>query len=164
MSEESELPKELPIVRDEKSGAILWRDLRPLTIQYMIPVGRLGKFLKGLVKGVLYGVRCSSCGAKYFPPRADCSRCGSSSMEWVEVSRRGRLLAYAVVNVKPESYQSYDDYVVGVAEMENGFRVLAWIKCSDLRELRRGMEIEVKVSKREKDNAASYEIIPVKKT
>ena len=92
MSEDAELSKAFPIMRDEKSGAILWKDLRSMTLQYIVPIGRLRKFFEGLARGVLYGARCLSCGARYFPPRADCSRCGSSNMEWVKVRKKGKLL------------------------------------------------------------------------
>ncbi len=160
MSGDIDLSRFFPITRDEKSGALLWRDLRPLTLQYIIPVGRLSKFLEGLANGTLYGTKCPACGAKYFPPRADCSRCGSSDMKWVEVSRKGKLLAYAVVNVKPESYQSYDDYVVGMAETENGFRVLAWVKCDDPSKLRRGIDVRLEIPKRERNDVILYWIVP----
>lgn len=163
MSGDSDLSRFFPIARDEKSGALLWKDLRSLTLQYVIPVGRLTKFLEGLSKRVLYGVKCSTCGAKYFPPRADCSRCGSSDMKWIEISRKGRLLAYAMVNVKPESYQSRDDYVVGVAETEDGFKVLAWVRCDDLSKLRRGIEVRLEIPKRERNDMIPYWIVPAGK-
>ncbi|MCD6312381.1 MAG: Zn-ribbon domain-containing OB-fold protein [Thaumarchaeota archaeon] len=163
MSEDLDLSRFFPIMKDERSGALLWKDLRSLTLQYVIPVSRLSKFLEGLSEGILYGAKCSACGAKYFPPRADCSRCGSSDIEWVEVSRKGKLLAYTVVNVKPESYQSYDDYVVGVMETENGFKVLAWIRCDDPKKLRRGIDVELEIPKREKNDLILYWIVPVDK-
>lgn len=162
MNEGVDLSNLFPVVKDEKTGAILWRDLRALNLRYTIPISRLRRFYEGLARGVLYGTRCPSCGSKYFPPRADCSHCGSSDVEWVEVDREGRLLAHAVVNVKPESYQEYEDYVVGVAEMTNGFKVLAWIRCDDPDKLRRGMRVRLEVAKVEKSGTLSYWLIPVK--
>lgn len=160
MSGELDLSRFFPITRDEKSGALLWKDLRSLTLQYSIPVGRISRFLEGLSKGILYGAKCRACGARYFPPRADCSQCGSSDIDWVEVEKRGKLLAYAVVNVKPESYQSHDDYIVGVMEAEDGFKVLAWVKCDDPRKLRRGMSVKLEIPKRERSDMALYWIVP----
>jgi len=160
MSEDDVLKDFFPIIRDEKTGALIWKDLRRLELQYEFPVAGLKKFLEGLAKGILYGTRCRSCGAKYFPPRIHCSSCGSSEVEWVEVSKKGRLLSYTVVNVKPESYQKYPDYIVGIAETDDGFRILAWIKCDDFSKLRRGMPVRVEIEKRKEDDLQIYCIVP----
>jgi len=160
MSEGANLSELFPIVVDEKSGAMLWRDLRTLVLQYVMPVGRLRKFYEGIARGVLYGTRCPKCGAKYFPPRPDCSRCGSSDLEWIEVSREGRLLAHAVVNIKPESYQRCEDYTVGIAEMDDGFKVLAWIRCDDPKKLRRGARVRLEIAKIGGNDIPFYHLIP----
>jgi uncharacterized OB-fold protein len=160
MSGGEDLSKLFPIITDEKSGAMLWRDLRVITLQYMIPVGRLKRFYEGIAKGVLYGTQCPKCGARYFPPRPECSHCGSSDVEWVEISREGRLLAHAVVNIKPESYQQYEDYIVGVAEMDDGFKVLAWIKCDDPERLKRGMRVRLEIDKMRGSGIPFYQLTP----
>jgi len=160
MSEKELLQSFFPVARDEKTGAFIWKDLRKLELRYEFPVSSLKKFLDGLAKGKLYGTRCRSCGVKYFPPRTRCSSCGSNDLEWVEVSRKGKLLSYTVVNVKPESYQGYPDYVIGIADMEDGFRVLAWVKCEDLSKLKRGMRIRVEIDKRKEDGLQIYYIVP----
>ena len=160
MSGGEDLSKLFPIVVDEKSGAMLWRDLRAITLQYMIPVGRLKRFYEGIASGVLYGTQCPKCGARYFPPRPECSRCGLSDVEWVEVCKEGRLLAHAVVNIKPESYQQYEDYVVGVAEMDDGFKVLAWIKCDDPKRLKRGMRVRLEIDKIGGSGILFYQLVP----
>jgi uncharacterized OB-fold protein len=160
MSGGADLSKLFPVIVDEKSGAMLWKDLRTLTLQYMIPVGRLRRFYEGIANGVLYGTRCPKCGARYFPPKPECSRCGSSDMEWVEVGREGRLLAHAVVNIKPESYQQYEDYVVGIAEMDNGFKVLAWIKCDDPKKLKRGMRVRLETARMKGSDLLFYQLVP----
>ncbi len=160
MSGGEDLSKLFPIITDEKSGAMLWRDLRVITLQYMIPVGRLKRFYEGIAKGVLYGTQCPKCGARYFPPRPECSHCGSSDVEWVKISREGRLLAHAVVNIKPESYQQYEDYIVGVAEMDDGFKVLAWIKCDDPERLKRGMRVRLEIDKMRGSGIPFYQLTP----
>jgi uncharacterized OB-fold protein len=160
MSGGEDLSKLFPIITDEKSGAMLWRDLRVITLQYMIPVGRLKRFYEGIARGVLYGTQCPKCGARYFPPRPECSHCGSSDVEWVEISREGRLLAHAVVNIKPESYQQYEDYIVGVAEMDDGFKVLAWIKCDDPERLKRGMRVRLEIDKMRGSGIPFYQLTP----
>ena len=161
MSEVKDLQEKFPVVVDEKTGALLWKDLRTLKLQYLIPVSRIRKFLEGLSEGSLYGTRCPSCGAKYFPPRIECSQCGATNLDWVKVSLKGTLLAYTIVNVKPESYQSYQDYPLGIAEMDDGFRVLAWIKCDDPKKIKCGMRVGVEFLKRDEDGLTMYYLKPL---
>jgi len=160
MSGEDPLQNFFPIIRDEKTGALIWRDLRRLELRYELPVTGLREFLSGLAEGKLYATKCTICGAKYFPPRTRCSGCGSNDLEWVEVSRRGRLLSYTVVNVKPESYRDYPDYVVGIAETDDGFKVLAWVRCEDISRLRRGVRVRLEVDRRREDGLQTYFIVP----
>lgn len=158
MADES-LSKNFPIVFDEKLGIPLWKDLRELKLRYALPISSIRKFFEGLCAGMLYGTHCKKCGEKFFPPKPHCPVCGSHDVEWVEVDKEGRLLSYTVVNIKPESYQQYPDYVVGIAEADNGFKVLAWVKCRDPAKLRVGMRVRIEISKREGDNTLLYYIV-----
>ncbi|MCD6341628.1 MAG: Zn-ribbon domain-containing OB-fold protein [Thaumarchaeota archaeon] len=160
MSAEDVFQGKFPIILDKKSGAPLWMDLRELKLRYMLPVASLRKFFEGLVKGALYGTICEKCGAKYFPPRKECSNCGASETKWVELSREGKLLSFTVVSVKPESYQQNSDYVVGLAELKDGFKVLAWVKCDDPMKLKRGMKVKIEIGKRSGDEIQIYYIVP----
>lgn len=152
--------KDLPIIHDKKTGSPLWLGVRELSLRYAIPIGAIGRFFEGLREGKLLATRCGRCGAKYFPPQADCPNCGAGEVEWFEVSGRGRLLTYTVINVKPESYSKHPDYAVGVARLEEGFNVVAWINCEDYRKLRRGMPVRVEVRRREEEGLLTYYIVP----
>jgi len=159
MSKEEEV-KGSPIIRDKKTGDPLWVDVRELTLKYILPVAHIEKFFEALKEGKLLATKCRRCGARCFPPQADCPDCGSSDVEWFEVNGAGRLLTYTVINVKPESYSDYPDYVVGVARLAEGFNVLAWVECDDPKKLRRGMPVKIKARKR-KEGFFSYHIVPV---
>ncbi|MCD6235509.1 MAG: 3-hydroxybutyryl-CoA epimerase, partial [Thaumarchaeota archaeon] len=63
-------------------------------------------------------------------------------------------------NVKPESFQKFPDYIIGLAEMDDGFRALAWVKCDDYRKLRRNMRIRIEIGEREEDGVLTYFIVP----
>lgn len=46
---------------------------------------------------------CGACNRFHFPPRAMCTRCGSASLEWKQVSGRGRIQSRVVVYDSPVS-------------------------------------------------------------
>lgn len=56
---------------------------------------RVNDFIDHLEGGKVMYTVCKSCGAKFFPPRADCAACLSSDMEWREVSGTGKLVSYS---------------------------------------------------------------------
>lgn len=47
-------------------------------------------------EGRLLVERCTACGAFSFPPRGMCRTCRARSMEWVQVSGRGRIYSFTV--------------------------------------------------------------------
>ena len=153
--------KYLPIEEDKKTGKPIWIDARELKLRYRIPISGVERFFEALKDGKLLATKCKRCGEKYFPPQASCPNCGSSDMEWIEVNGYGRLLTYTVVKVKPESYQKYPDYILGVARLDDGFNILAWILCEDFKRLRRGMRVKIDFKKKAGENYMSYFIVPV---
>jgi Predicted nucleic-acid-binding protein containing a Zn-ribbon len=150
----------LPIIGDEKTGDPLFFDQRELRLRYLIPVKRIQPFFEGLQRGqVLYAV-CKSCGSKYFPPQADCSRCGGTDMEWKPIEGPGKLLTYTVISVKPTSFMHYEDYVVAIARMKEGFNVLAWLKVKDPKQIKVGMDVRLVVERRMPENYLTYAFVP----
>lgn len=80
----------------------------------------------------LMGSRCSECGALFVPPHSVCTRCHSTTMEWVELKGKGNLAAFTCIFVGPPSMvqQGYDrkhPYCSGVVELDEGARVVARI-------------------------------------
>ena len=59
---------------------------RPLTINYNLPISKTSKFWDELRKGKIFATTCKKCGKLHFPPVADCGKCGSSEIEWTELS------------------------------------------------------------------------------
>jgi len=100
------------------------------------------KFVEALKEGKLMCTKCNRCGAKYLPPRAHC-KCGSHKVEWYEAPRRGNLLSYTVVTFPAESMTKYAPYIVAVAELEDGSRLLAQITDVPPETLKVGIEVEV---------------------
>lgn len=100
------------------------------------------KFTEALKQGKLLGTRCPECGERYMPPRSDC-RCGSKEIEWYEAPTRGKLLTYTIVTLPPDSMARYAPYIVGVAELEDGSRLLAHVTGVTPQTLKPGLPIQV---------------------
>jgi len=88
--------------------------------------GALGtKVLNALrKKQKILGMRCSGCNRVYVPARATCKDCFAQLDEWVEVSDKGTLLTYTVVN-EPNPCQPVEPPLAyGVIQLDgadNGF-------------------------------------------
>jgi uncharacterized protein len=53
-------------------------------------------FWNAAKEGRLVVERCTSCGAYGFPPRGICRSCRSRSLEWAEITGRGRVYSFTV--------------------------------------------------------------------
>ncbi|MCS6770316.1 MAG: Zn-ribbon domain-containing OB-fold protein [Candidatus Caldarchaeum sp.] len=150
----------LPVVPDEKTADPLWVDVRELRLKYLIPIKRVKKFFDGLKEGKVYATRCPVKNIYYFPPQADCPVCMDENLEWVEVSGRGQLLTYTVIQVKPASYMHYPDYVIAIARMDEGFNILCWMAVEDPATLKVGMHVKLVVKRREPEGFLTYYLEP----
>ncbi|MEU0878560.1 OB-fold domain-containing protein [Lentzea sp. NPDC005914] len=56
-------------------------------------------FLRGLMEGRLIAQRCPSCSKVYFPPRPACPTDGVPTTDQIELSDRGTITTFCVVNV-----------------------------------------------------------------
>jgi len=150
-----------PIIPEPKSGSQLWYDQREIKLKFLISVEKIKKFFhEGLAEGKLLATRCKRCGRKFFPPQVDCPYCRVSDMEWVELPRRGRLMTYTIIYVKPYSFGHYPDYTVGIAKLEDGTQVTAWVRETDPGKLKVGMPVRVEIVKREPEGYLTYELVP----
>lgn len=65
---------------------------------------KVSRFVEELSSGNITATKCKTCGKKYYPPRADCSNCMESQMEWVSVSKEGRLITFTKIYVPPDHF------------------------------------------------------------
>ncbi len=91
------------------------------------PYTKVGDFAQHLKDGHLMGSRCKKCGATSFPPRADCEACMSGEFELFEMSGRATLHTFTKIVAAPTGFEDVAPYTVGVADLEETGRVLAWI-------------------------------------
>jgi len=102
----------------------------------------MAKFLDELKNNRLMGVKCTKCGNRYLPPRTQCA-CGSTEIEWYEAPKQGKLLTYTIVAFPPESMTKYAPYILGIAELDDGSRLLAHITDVTPKNLQLGMRLQV---------------------
>ncbi|MEM3730947.1 MAG: Zn-ribbon domain-containing OB-fold protein [Candidatus Bathyarchaeia archaeon] len=152
--------KGLPIVEDEKTKLPLYVSMRELPLRFQLGVSKVQRFFEGLREGKIFMTQCRNCGEKFFPPQADCPKCLESSMEWIPLSGEGELLTCTMIFVKPLSFSQYKDYIVGIAQMKEGVRVLAWLNIDDPTKIKPGMKVRLVTSKREPEGFITYEFVP----
>ncbi len=91
------------------------------------PYTKVSDFARHLKDGRLMGSRCTRCGATSFPPKADCDACMSDEFEFFEVSGRGTLVTFTKIVAAPTGFEDVTPYIVGVVDLVEGGRALAWI-------------------------------------
>jgi uncharacterized OB-fold protein len=90
------------------------------------PYTKVTDFAQYLKDGRLMGSRCKKCGATSFPPRADCGVCMSGDFEFFEMSGKATLNTYTKIVAAPTGFEDESPYIVGVVDLEEGGRALAW--------------------------------------
>ena len=91
------------------------------------PYTKVSDFAGHLKDGRLMGSRCKACGATAFPPRADCAECTSGDFEFVPLSGKASLHTYSRITAAPSGFEELAPYIVGVVDLVEGGRALAWI-------------------------------------
>jgi len=132
---------------------------RPVTFIFEIPTDKLKEFWDGLERGKVYASKCAKCGNISFPPVADCSRCLSSELKWIELQGEGEVETFTHIVIRPLSFQSHPTYTVAVAKMKEGVKILAWLTGTKLGNVKIGMR--VRLVAKETDEGPTYAFTPV---
>jgi len=95
-------------------------------------------------QGRLLIQRCEGCGAHQFYPRANCSSCLGSDLEWCEAAGVGTVATFTVCRV-PVAEAWADDlpYVVALVRLDEGPTLMTNIVACDPEAVRTGMPVEV---------------------
>ncbi|UCC48482.1 MAG: Zn-ribbon domain-containing OB-fold protein [Gemmatimonadota bacterium] len=108
------------------------------------PYTKVSDFAQYLKDGYFMGSRCKKCGATSFPPRADCEQCMSGDFEFFEVSGRGRVHTFTKIVAAPTGFEDVAPYIVGVIDLEEGGKALAWFGDSiEEGDIEIGMEVQI---------------------
>ena len=79
-------------------------------------ITKTNDFINYLEKGKVMGTRCKECGAIYFPPRSDCSKCLHSTMDWFEVTGKGKLLSFSELKYGPVGFEDDLPYTIALLD------------------------------------------------
>jgi uncharacterized protein len=101
------------------------------------------QFYKFMQQGKLMAGMCQKCKKVHLPPRPFCDKCGSQQFSWVNVSGKGKLLTYTVINVAPQQFQNLTPYAVGIVELAGGLRIPGMIQGVVQDQLKIGMALVI---------------------
>ncbi len=120
-------------------------------------VTKTAQFVDFLAEGKVEGTVCKECGAKFFPPRADCSTCLSKEMDWFEMPKTGKLETFTTAYYAPYGFEKDCPYTMGVVDF-GGIKLFARL-AGDLKpeDVKVGMDVSVRPLKYE-DDQMSFEI------
>jgi uncharacterized OB-fold protein len=117
---------------------------------------KTAKFVDLLTEGKVEGTVCKKCGAKYFPPRADCAACFSNEMDWAEVPKKGKVETFTTAYYAPFGFEKDCPYTMGVVDFGDGTKLFARIAAKP-EEVQVGMDVTVRTVAYE-DGQVSFEI------
>lgn len=108
------------------------------------PFTKVSDFAGYLKDGHLMGSKCKKCGTTSFPPRADCESCMSGDFEFFEVTGKARLHTFTKIVAAPTGFEDAVPYIVGVVDLDEGGRALAWFgETIKEEEIAIGMELQM---------------------
>lgn len=90
----------------------------------------------------LMGILCKGCGQKIIPPRPICINCGSTSFEWIEFKKKGKLVSFTETHVVGAKWVNEAPILIGIVELEEGEQVTARLYNVKREDLRIGMLLE----------------------
>jgi len=108
------------------------------------PFTKVSDFAGYLKDGHLMGSKCKKCGTTSFPPRADCESCMSGDFEFFEVTGKATLHTFTKIVAAPTGFEDEVPYIVGVVDLDEGGRALAWFgETVKEEEIAIGMELQM---------------------
>ncbi|BEQ13763.1 Zn-ribbon domain-containing OB-fold protein [Desulfoferula mesophila] len=102
---------------------------------------KVNDFIDYLEDGQVCGTKCRTCGAVFFPPRAQCFKCrDQAAIEWFQVSGSGKLATFSELKYAPTGFGGDLPYAIAVLDMGE-YKLFGRIGYVPLDEVRVGMEL-----------------------
>jgi uncharacterized OB-fold protein len=119
-------------------------------------------FYEAMQEKILRASHCEDCGDVQCPPRTICPNCWSSKVSGIEMSGKGVLRTYTIVNIGltqmiEAGYDRFNPYCAGLVELEEGPVVSAQILGVDVSQpelIKIGTPLQAVFVERGKDDAA----------
>jgi len=89
-------------------------------------------FYDNLKKGKLMGLKCPKCNTHSFPPKGTCNQCGNPDLEGAQMSGKGKINVYSVLNYPGGEFQAVAPYAFGLVKMAEGPVYYTMVKGVDL--------------------------------
>ena len=122
-------------------------------------ITKTAKFVDLLTEGKIEGTVCKKCGAKFFPPRADCATCLSKEMDWFDMPKKGKLETFTTAYYAPFGFEADPPYTMGVVDFGGGLKLFArLVKGVKLEDVSVGMDVTIRPLKYD-DGQISFEIV-----
>ena len=87
---------------------------------------------------------CLRCNSVQFYPKATCTTCGASELDWQPASGKGTLHTYTIARRSTHpAFAGSEPYVVAIVELEEGPRVTGNVVDCDVDDVRIGMPLEL---------------------
>ena len=90
------------------------------------PHTKVADFARHLKDGRLMASRCTECEQISFPPRADCPSCLSGDFAFSELQGTGTVVTFTRIDAAPAGFEELAPFVVGVVDLTETGRLLAW--------------------------------------
>ena len=120
---------------------------------------KMTKFVDLLGEGKIEGTLCKKCGAKFFPPRADCASCFSNEMDWFEMPKKGKLETFTTAYYAPFGFEADPPYTMGVVDFGGKLKLFARVaKEIKPEDVKVGMDVTIRPLKYD-DGQISFEIL-----
>ncbi|MBW3098974.1 Zn-ribbon domain-containing OB-fold protein [Pseudohoeflea coraliihabitans] len=89
------------------------------------PTPETAHYWKGIAERKILLQHCTPCDKTCFPPRSFCPHCGSDAVEVVEASGKATLYSFVISRARVPEFER--PYCVGIAELEEGPRLMTQI-------------------------------------
>lgn len=73
---------------------------------------------------------CTACGTHQLPPKAACRHCGEPTLKEVRIVSAGTVHTFTVIRVPPQNFRDEAPYVVLVAKMAGGIKLVGRLEGS----------------------------------
>lgn len=132
---------------------------REIKVVHEIPIARTLPFWENLKQGKILAAKCRKCGVLHFPPVADCPKCLSSKMDWVELNGEAVIETFTYVVARSAAFKQNPPYMVAIGKLEEGVRVLARLTGLSPEEVKVGLKVKL-IAKNSVDGNLTYEFVP----